>query len=143
MRILLLDACHESAIEFKAAIEHAGAECLYLKDLTKAVCTTVEYEPDLIIIESKSVNDDTLNIVKAIRNSEHTHNPPVVFISAESATKTELHGIHIGCIEYVNHSVCIQTLVSRLIGYNCITSMRKIAKELSCNLSTLEAKYTC
>ncbi|MEE2743013.1 MAG: response regulator [Bdellovibrionota bacterium] len=67
----------------------------------KALEATMEYRPDLILLDLNMVDMDGLETLKRLRDLEALEFATVIFLTADQAKENRLEGLSLGCADYI------------------------------------------
>jgi len=74
----------------------------------------IQHLPDLIILDLMLPVKDGITVFKELRNEKHTHNIPVLMLTAKSQTEDRIAGLEIGADDYLTKPFSPKELTLRI-----------------------------
>lgn len=80
----------------------------------EAVRTTLENQPDLIVLDIRLPDIDGYEVCRRLRNHRRTQNIPVIFLTEKRDRVDKLSGLELGVVDYITKPFDIQELRLRV-----------------------------
>lgn len=112
-RILLVDD-EKDIVEFlQYNLEQEGFEVFTAYNGDDAIRSLVK-KPDLVILDVMMPKMDGFEVCRRIRQMNGMEHLPVIFLTAKSTEKDEIHGLEIGADDFIRKPISPKKLVARV-----------------------------
>ncbi len=112
-KILLADD-EKDIVEFlQYNLEQAGFEVISAYDGAEAILK-LSQNPDLIILDVMMPRMNGYEACEKIRNSPGFEDIPIIFLTAKSTEKDEVHGLNIGADDFIQKPVSNKKIIARI-----------------------------
>lgn len=91
----------------------------------------IEQKPDLILMDIMMPGMNGYDVCKVLKNSSHTKNIPVVFITAMGEDDDETLGLEVGAIDYIRKPISIPIVKARVKNHMELKRSRDLLEKLS------------
>jgi len=95
------------------------------------------HTPDLILLDVEMPEMDGYDTIKTLKNHERTKNIPVIFLTAQSDTESEIKGLSLGAIDYIIKPFSPPLLVKRIQVHLLVESQKKQLVNFNENLKAM------
>lgn len=114
-RVLLVEDDNELASVYMSRFEAEGFETNWAQNGEKALAKTIEFEPDIILLDVMMPKVDGFNVLDILHNTPETKNIKVIMMSALSADKDIKKAKDLGVDDYlVKSQVTMADVVSTI-----------------------------
>ncbi len=114
-------AQHVLRDSFDTILASSGAEALQILENTT---------PDLVLLDIKMPDMDGYETIQRIKDNPNTAKIPVIFLTAETKTESELKGFELGALDYIHKPFSIPVMLSRINTQLELCSYRNNLEEL-------------
>lgn len=114
-RILLVEDDNALAAVYKARLELEGFETKEVNNGEDALSATLEFKPDLILLDAMMPKISGFDVLDILRNTPETTNVRVIMLTALSQPKDKQRAENLGVDDYlVKSQVVIGDVVDRV-----------------------------
>jgi len=114
-KILLVEDDQALAAVYKSRLELEGFDVNHVGNGEDALSTTVEYKPDLILLDAMMPKINGFDVLDILRNTPETTNIRVIMLTALSQAKDKERAKELGADDYlVKSQVVISDVVERI-----------------------------
>ncbi|MDO5343829.1 MAG: response regulator [Candidatus Saccharibacteria bacterium] len=114
-KILLVEDDTALAAVYRARLELEGFDIREVNNGEEALSTTIEYKPDLILLDAMMPKISGFDVLDILRNTPETTNVRVIMLTALSQQKDRERAEGLGVDEYlVKSQVVIGDVVARI-----------------------------
>lgn len=139
-RILLVDDDEESLNYYATIIRNSGFEVAGYNDAIEGYNAIDSFKPDLLLLDIYMPGCSGLDIAKVIRQNDMHAHLPIVFLSSEMDTGTQLAAIDLGGDDFLMKPVLpehlVQAISSRVKRYRHIKNLHEELQD-----SLLESEF--
>jgi putative two-component system response regulator len=100
------------------------------------------FTPDLILLDIEMPEMDGYQAMRKLKESEDTSAIPVIFLTALSDENSELEGLSLGAVDYVNKPFSAPLLIKRIENHIELETQRKNLLQFNNNLKELVKERT-
>lgn len=118
-KILLVDDCQTSLLVHELLLSDGRHQIIKAESGDEALRRAIDDPPDLVLLDVMMPGTDGIEVLRALRASEHTRDIPVLLVTARGDADTMSEASKHGCTDYVTKPVDgtkLRALVSRRIG---------------------------
>jgi putative two-component system response regulator len=90
--------------------------------------------PNLILLDINMPDMDGYETMKQLKRDKRYSSIPVIFLTAESGSESELHGLSLGAVDYVSKPFLTPLLMKRINNHILISEQRKKLQYYNNNL---------
>lgn len=114
-KILLVEDDEMLASVYHARLEMEGFDVFEVHDGEKALSSTIEYRPDLILLDAMMPKISGFDVLDILKNTPETMNITVIMLTALSQEKDKQRAESLGVDEYlVKSQVVISDVIERV-----------------------------
>ena len=95
-------------------LEHSGFDVLKAEDGIKGQALSLQYSPDLILLDLMLPSVDGLTLCQRLRRDERTSNIPILMITALGGLKDKVTGFNSGADDYITKPFDLEELYVRI-----------------------------
>lgn len=100
---------------YKSRLDLEGFDCLVVNDGERALASTLEYKPDIILLDAMMPKISGFDVLDIIRNTPETKDLRVIMLTALSQPKDKEKAESLGVDDYIVKSqVVIGDVVDRI-----------------------------
>ncbi len=148
-RILIIDDQKLHSLFLKEILQHEGYKNVFcLMDPLKAISTSKEYHPDLIILDLFMPQLDGFQVMEQLHGFRLEHYLPILAISADKSSIIRLRALQSGATDFLDKPfesveilIKIRNMIELRILHNQIASQNKLL-EFKVEERTKELRYT-
>jgi PAS domain S-box-containing protein len=107
-------------------------------DGASALARAREHVPDLVLSDVMMPGLDGFELLRALRADEHTHDVPVILLSARAGEEAEVEGLRAGADDYLVKPFSANELLARVGAH---LRLRRLRREALAALRASEAKF--
>ncbi len=104
-RVLIVDDSHELAKYFSVTLENEGFNSNYITKPLNIMEAITHYQPELILLDLYMPDCTGFELASVIRQQENYIDVPIVFLSSETDTKTQLLAMQQGGDEFLTKPI--------------------------------------
>lgn len=119
MKILLIEDNEFNRDMLSRRLEKKGFEVIHAEDGKRGIELSIEYSPDLILMDMSLPVIDGWEATRAIKQEQNTQNIPIIGLSAHALDEDKKRAIDCGCDDYDTKPVDFKRLlrkISALLG---------------------------
>ena len=114
-KVLLVEDDTALSSVYRARLEIEGFDVREVHDGESALSVTIEYKPDIILLDAMMPKINGFDVLDILRNTPETANVRVIMLTALSQAKDKERAESLGVDEYmVKSQVVISDVVSRV-----------------------------
>ncbi len=115
-KILLIEDDANIAHLLRLQLQQRGHQVEVEHDGKKALDRLQELSFELFLIDRMIPGIDGIELCKRIRQLDHYHNTPIIFVTALSRSEDIVHGLNAGADDYITKPYDIEVLEARLLS---------------------------
>jgi C4-dicarboxylate-specific signal transduction histidine kinase len=115
----------------------ANYEILGFQDGHEALRQLTDVSPDLIILDYYLPRINGVELCKAIRQKEHFHEKPIIFLTSNEKTDETIHALRAGAVDYLIKPINLEELSIRIRTHLNLYFSRKKIKNFAQNMEDL------
>jgi signal transduction histidine kinase len=112
--ILVVDDTEANRTIVSGLLKHSGFQVLLAENGRLALDIVRVVLPDLILLDVMMPELDGFETCRRLKENEATHDTPVIFMTALSATEDKLKGFNVGAVDYITRPLSQRELVARI-----------------------------
>ena len=112
--ILLIEDDRDMRELVAGHLEHSGYDVLKAEDGIKGQALSLQYSPDLILLDLMLPSVDGLTLCQRLRRDERTSNIPILMITALGGLKDKVTGFNSGADDYITKPFDLEELHVRI-----------------------------
>ncbi|MEL6468359.1 MAG: response regulator [Cyanobacteria bacterium J06623_4] len=112
--VLVVDDVAANLEVVSQVLEDAGCDVSVALDGSRALKLARMHPPDLILLDVQMPRMDGYETCKRLKENAITAKIPVIFLTAQSDTHSELKGFELGAIDYITKPFQVQELLVRV-----------------------------
>jgi len=93
--------------------------------------------PDLILLDVNMPEMNGYEVIRCVKEKEETQSIPIIFLTAQSDTESELEGLSLGAIDYISKPFSPPLLLKRIEVHLLVESQRQELVSFNNNLLDL------
>ena len=93
--------------------------------------------PDLILLDVNMPEMNGYEVIRCVKEKEETQSIPIIFLTAQSNTESELEGLSLGAIDYISKPFSPPLLLKRIEVHLLVESQRQELVSFNNNLLDL------
>ncbi|TDT40180.1 response regulator receiver modulated diguanylate cyclase [Halospina denitrificans] len=113
-RVLVIDDSRAQAKFMENVLKKAGMHSRVLTDPMEVVEALEDFSPEIIILDMYMPSCNGTEIAKVIRQQDHFHGAPIIYLSAEDDTSKQLHAMSLGGDDFLTKPIDPKHLVATL-----------------------------
>lgn len=113
-KVLVIDDSRAQAKFMENVLQKAGMRSLVLTDPMEVVNALEEFSPEIIILDMYMPHCTGTEIAKVIRQQDHLHSVPIIYLSAEDDVSKQLHAMSMGGDDFLTKPIDPKHLVATL-----------------------------
>ncbi|GAC1369792.1 MAG: hypothetical protein NVSMB39_2000 [Candidatus Saccharimonadales bacterium] len=117
-RILLVEDDKGLASAYRTRLQAEGFDVHICADGTQAMPATLEYQPDLILLDLMMPKVSGFDVLYILRNTKETADIKIIILTALSQPTDKARAKHLGADEYLVKSHAVIAEVIRRIRYH-------------------------
>ena len=125
--ILLVDDYPVNLDVLYTALTNQGHRVLLDTNGASALETSLEVQPDLIILDVMMPKMDGFEVCRHLKDNHLTRNIPIIFMTALSDVVDEVKGLKLGAIDYIAKPIHLEMVMTRI---NTQLTLRRVQKDL-------------
>ncbi len=110
-RVLIVDDSYELAKFYSLTLENAGFNSNYITKPLNIMEAITHYQPELILLDLYMPDCTGFELASVIRQQEHYIDMPIVFLSSETDTKTQLLAMEQGGDDFLTKPISPENLI--------------------------------
>ncbi|MFV2059599.1 MAG: diguanylate cyclase [Gammaproteobacteria bacterium] len=110
-RVLIVDDSYELAKFYSLTLENEGFNSNYITKPLNILEAITYYQPELILLDLYMPDCTGLELASVIRQQEHYIDVPIVFLSSETDTKTQLLAMQQGGDDFLTKPIIAENLI--------------------------------
>lgn len=99
-------------------------------------------KPDLLLLDIEMPNMNGFDAVRELRKREDFKDVPVIFLTAKNDVESEIEGLSLGAIDYINKPFSPPLLLKRIEHYLNMIDQQKELKSFNANLNRMVKEKT-
>lgn len=128
-KILLVDDREDTLNLLSLLLSERG----YLTESTvepnKAIDLAENIKPDLILLDVMMPKINGYQLCSILRKNKHTHDIPVIFMSALDETEEKIKGFELGCVDYITKPFDLDEVMVRVNHHLQVCRLQKELQE--------------
>lgn len=113
--VLIADDEADSRILLETICYRAGLQVISVSNGQTALNSTIQHEPDLVLLDVQMPIMTGFDVVEALRSSEKTRLIPIIIITAAATTPSDIeHGFELGADDYIPKPFSYHELTARI-----------------------------
>ena len=113
-RVLVVDDSRAQARFMENVLQKAGLRSLVLTDPMEAVAALETFSPEIIVLDMYMPDCTGTEIAKVIRQQEHLHSVPIIYLSAEDDVSKQMHAMSMGGDDFLTKPIDARHLIATL-----------------------------
>lgn len=113
-RVLVVDDSRAQAKYIENVLQKAGMRSCVLTDPLKVIGALEEFSPEIIILDMYMPGCTGTELAKVIRQQDHLHSVPIIYLSAEEDVSKQLHAMSMGGDDFLTKPIDAKHLITTL-----------------------------
>jgi len=113
-KVLVIDDSRAQAKFMENVLHKAGMRSQILTDPMKVVDALDDFSPEIIVLDMYMPNCNGTEIAKVIRQQDHFHSVPIIYLSAEDDVSKQLHAMSMGGDDFLTKPIDPKHFVATL-----------------------------
>ncbi len=113
-KVLVVDDSRAQAKYMENVLQKAGMRSCVLTDPMEVVNALEEFSPEIIILDMYMPGCTGMELAKVIRQQDHLHSVPIIYLSAEEDVSKQLHAMSMGGDDFLTKPIDAKHLVATL-----------------------------
>ena len=113
-KVLVIDDSRAQAKFMENVLHKAGMRSRVLTDPMEVVDALDDFSPEIIVLDMYMPNCTGTEIAKVIRQQQHLHSVPIIYLSAEDDVSKQLHAMSMGGDDFLTKPIDPKHLVATL-----------------------------
>jgi DNA-binding NtrC family response regulator len=141
-KILLVDDVPANLTVLTSVLEPLGYDIFAAPNGTVALSVAAKARPDLILLDIMMPGLDGLETCRRLKQSEATHDIPVIFITARGETESVVEGFGAGGVDYIVKPFQTGEVFNRIATHLRLSRLRRELLEKNRTLESRTAELT-
>ncbi|TVP54312.1 MAG: diguanylate cyclase [Halomonadaceae bacterium] len=113
-RVMVVDDSRAQAKYMENALIKAGMHTCIITDPMSVMQALSDFSPEIIILDMYMPGCTGMEIAKVIRQQDHLHSVPIIYLSAEDDVAKQLHAMSMGGDDFLTKPIDARHLIATL-----------------------------
>jgi len=113
-KVMVVDDSRAQAKFMENALKKAGMNTRVITDPMEVIDTLDDFSPEIIILDMYMPGCTGMEIAKVIRQQDHLHSVPIIYLSAEDDVSKQLHAMSMGGDDFLTKPIDPKHLIATL-----------------------------
>lgn len=113
-RVLLLDDSRAQAKYMETVMKRAGMTAHIITDPMQIIHSLNAFSPEIIVLDMYMPGCTGMEIARVIRQQDHLHSVPIIYLSAEDDVSKQLHAMSLGGDDFLTKPIDPKHLIATI-----------------------------